>query len=886
MIAQHFYAVLLLFGCLASLITLREKNKNDSRTAFNNDFNLSDEGNTGNNTLNVNELYKYESFFVRNYNESEDETKVRNVYIQGLFEIETKNGTRPEGYSEMLSAQLAIDHINKYKILPGYSLKLLINNTKCDPGIGLDRFFHALYSNNTVIMVLTGSCSTVTEALANVVPYWNVVQISYASKSPILSDRKKFPLFFRTVAVASSHNNARIAFVKQYKWETVAIFSENQEYYLLPLNNFVKDMELANISCSATITFSKENLLEQLTVLKELEVRVIFGSFSSSIAPQVFCEIYNLHMFGSEYVWILQEETNLWWEDANDKLCDKKELLLASDGIFLTSNHNNLSDVVSVYNLTSNDFFAELISYTNITISQYAPLVYDAVWTMAFTLREAIEYYDIQPKDFSYKNHQQLQAFLKIMKKMRFMGISGPVIYKGADRIGSTIFKQLQRGQTNSVAVFDPLSTALNFDCKFCKPVRWKDNQVPVARRILKKRLEAVPKLAFYTISSVSSLGIICSVIFLYFNLHFRRMRTVKLSSPYMNNTAVIGCMTVYLAVTILGMDSSFLPSKDGFTYLCIVETCRSENTLGWFTAMYGYKGILLMMVVYMAWETRRVKIPELNDSQYIGICVYSVLSSTLVIILSNLIPNHPTITYLTTAISILTSTTIIVILLFLPKLKSILARADPIDPIEKSMGLKTEFNTRRFLIDDPKDLIYRLEAQNKVYRNEIQLLDQEITRLENQLTHASSKVSSISGLGGLFLKHKRGSCCEYNTSRTLKTHSGVSRASWPTEVSDVDQTFSQNYSAFSSTGSTLYDQMKRLFGSISLVWHFKADDANSDDSVETKDEFVPLPIPEEEEDGEQRWLFNVTSAVQYSHKDINFAAQTENGGHMSKERY
>lgn len=50
---------------------------------------------------------------------------------------------------------------------------------KCDPGVGVDRFFHALYTQNSTRMVMllgTGS-SEVTESLAKIVPYWNIVQV-------------------------------------------------------------------------------------------------------------------------------------------------------------------------------------------------------------------------------------------------------------------------------------------------------------------------------------------------------------------------------------------------------------------------------------------------------------------------------------------------------------------------------------------------------------------------------------------------------------------------------------------------------------------------------------------------------------------------------------
>lgn len=35
------------------------------------------------------------------------------------------------------------------------------------------------------------------------------------------------------------------------------------------------------------------------------------------------------------------------------------------------------------------------------------------------------------------------------------------------------------------------------------------------------------------------------------------------------------------------------------------VEVCRSQHTNGWLSALYVYKGLLLVVGVYMAWETR-----------------------------------------------------------------------------------------------------------------------------------------------------------------------------------------------------------------------------------------------------------------------------------------
>jgi len=58
-------------------------------------------------------------------------------------------------------------------------------------------------------------------------------------------------------------------------------------------------------------------------------------------------------------------------------------------------------------------------------------------------------------------------------------------------------------------------------------------------------------------------------------------------------------------------------------------------------------------------------------------------------------------------------------------------------------MGLKLEYNTRRFVTDDRRELQYRVEVQNRVYRKEMATLDAEIAKLEKLLENRSSSTSS-----------------------------------------------------------------------------------------------------------------------------------------------
>ncbi|EDW87173.1 gamma-aminobutyric acid type B receptor subunit 2 isoform X1 [Drosophila yakuba] len=849
--------------------------------------------------LKVNQVFESE----RRMSPAEMQRNHGKIVLLGLFELSTSRGPRPDGLSELGAATMAVEHINRKRLLPGYTLELVTNDTQCDPGVGVDRFFHAIYTqpSTRMVMLLGSACSEVTESLAKVVPYWNIVQVSFGSTSPALSDRREFPYFYRTVAPDSSHNPARIAFIRKFGWGTVTTFSQNEEVHSLAVNNLVTELEAANISCAATITFAATDFKEQLLLLRETDTRIIIGSFSQELAPQILCEAYRLRMFGADYAWILHESMGApWWPDQRTA-CSNHELQLAVENLIVVSTHNSIvGNNVSYSGLNNHMFNSQLRkqsaqfhgqdglgsgSGSRISIaaphsdsrrrrrrglggmsgghlfpeaiSQYAPQTYDAVWAIALALRAAEEHWrrnEEQSKldGFDYTRSDMAWEFLQQMGKLHFLGVSGPVSFSGPDRVGTTAFYQIQRGLLEPVALYYPATDALDFRCPRCRPVKWHSGQVPIAKRVFKLRVATIAPLAFYTIATLSSVGIALAIAFLAFNLHFRKLKAIKLSSPKLSNITAVGCIFVYATVILLGLDHSTLPSaEDSFATVCTarvyllsagfslafgsmfaktyrvhriftrtgsvfkdkmlqdiqlillvgglllvdallvtlwvvtdpmerhlhnltleisatdrsvvyqpqVEVCRSQHTQTWLSVLYAYKGLLLVVGVYMAWETRHVKIPALNDSQYIGVSVYSVvITSAIVVVLANLISERVTLAFITITALILTSTTATLCLLFIPKLHDIWARNDIIDPVIHSMGLKMECNTRRFVVDDRRELQYRVEVQNRVYKKEIQALDAEIRKLERLLesgltttsTTTSSSTSLLTGGGHL----------------------------------------------------------------------------------------------------------------------------------------
>ncbi|XP_052748761.1 gamma-aminobutyric acid type B receptor subunit 2 [Galleria mellonella] len=775
-------------------------------------------------------------------------TSNRIVSILGLFELSVGDAPRADGASELAAARLAVAHVNDRALLPGYKMHLITNDTKCDPGVGVDRFFHALYTerDSRMVMLLGTACSEVTESIAKIVPYWNIVQVSFGSTSPALSDRSEFPLFCRTVAPDSSHNPARIAFIRQFGWDTVTAFSQNEEVYSLAVNELVTQLEAANITCAASITFAESDFKEQLQQLKELDTRIIIGSFSQEMIPKIFCEAFKLGMFGAEYAWLVAGAPPRVRGAAP---CARAHLARALEGLVTVTAHRGLvGDVISYSGLTNEMFYREMES-AGVPVSPYAPQTYDAVWAIALALSKAENLWrNLAMTDnngtshkrgwklglghFDYDRKDMAEEFLNQLANLSFLGVSGPVSFNGADRIGTSAFYQIQGGRPKTVALY---THGRELRCKDCARPQWAGG-IPAARRVLVLRVDSVWAPARLAVATLAAAGVALALAFLVFNLHYSKRRSIKLSSPRLNNMTLIGCVLVYTAVALLGVDNATLPSYVPFSAMCTgrvyilsagfslafgsmfaktyrvhrifisnrsgvcktkllqdtplislvcallvidglivtlwamldpmerhlknltieisatdrsvvyqpqIEVCKSQNTAGWLCALYAYKGLLLIVGVYMAWETRNVKISALNDSKYIGISVYSVvITSTIVVVIGTIISERATLAYITITSLILITTTSTLCLLFLPKIVAIMRNAEE-DPVIQSMGLRLECKTRRFITDETQELHFRIEIQNKVYKREVAALDKEIGRLEKLLAEPLSASSS-----------------------------------------------------------------------------------------------------------------------------------------------
>lgn len=96
---------------------------------------------------------------------------------------------------------------------------------------------------------------------------------------------------------------------------------------------------------------------------------------------------------------------------------------------------------------------------------------------------------------------------------------------------------------------------------------------------------------------------------------------------------------------------------------------CTSEASFTWLPVLFAYKGFILLAGLFLAFETRKVKIKSLNESRFIAMSIYgAVIVSVSLTPIGFLLQNFPNVQYTIIGIMIIFSTSLILGLTFVTK--------------------------------------------------------------------------------------------------------------------------------------------------------------------------------------------------------------------------
>ncbi|XP_055587222.1 gamma-aminobutyric acid type B receptor subunit 2 isoform X2 [Uranotaenia lowii] len=114
-------------------------------------------------------------------------------------------------------------------------------------------------------------------------------------------------------------------------------------------------------------------------------------------------------------------------------------------------------------------------------------------------------------------------------------------------------------------------------------------------------------------------------------------------------------------------------------------EYCQSSKMTIFVGVIYAYKGLLLIFGAFLAWETRHVSIPALNDSKHVGMSVYNcvimcVMGAAIAMVLSD----RKDAVFILISLFIIFCTTATLCLVFVPKLVEL--KRNPSGAVDKKV--------------------------------------------------------------------------------------------------------------------------------------------------------------------------------------------------------
>uniref|UniRef100_A0A4W6BR57 Gamma-aminobutyric acid type B receptor subunit 1 n=1 Tax=Lates calcarifer TaxID=8187 RepID=A0A4W6BR57_LATCA len=668
----------------------------------------------------------------------------KKLYIGALFPM---SGGWPGGQACMPSAQMALDLVNnRSDILPDYELEL----------IHYDSMVSACGDESVrdLMIYLSDFCR----------------MLSYGSSSPALSNRQRFPTFFRTHPSATLHNPTRVQLFQKWKWTRIATIQQTTEVFTSTLDDLEQRVKEAGIEISVRQSFLTDPAVA-VKNLKRQDARIIVGLFYETEARKVFCEVFKEKLYGKKYVWFLIG----WYADNWFKIkdpainCTVENMTEAVEGHVTTEIVMlNPETVRGVSNMTSQEFIAALMSRLGGKNPeetggfQEAPLAYDAVWALALALNKTVAPLKAKGRrleDFNYNNHDITSEIYRALNTSSFEGVSGQVVFDAqGSRMAMTLIEQLQGGSYKKIGYYDSSQKNLSW---FGNDV-WIGAGPPADRTVVIEEYRFLSQKLFAAVSVFAGLGILLGIVCLTFNIYNGNVRYIQNSQPYLNNMTAVGCMMALAAVFPLGIDGHHV-HRSQFPVVCqfrlwllglgfslaygsmftkiwwvhtlftkkdekkekkkqhlepwklyatvgvllaidflslmiwqivdplhitvekftkeapkedldvliqpLLEHCSSEKMNTWLGVVYGYKGLLLLLGIFLAYETKSVSTEKINDHRAVGMAIYNVAVLCLITApVTMILSSQQDASFAFASLAIVFSAYITLVVLFVPK--------------------------------------------------------------------------------------------------------------------------------------------------------------------------------------------------------------------------
>ncbi|TMS10603.1 Gamma-aminobutyric acid type B receptor subunit 1 [Larimichthys crocea] len=144
---------------------------------------------------------------------------------------------------------------------------------------------------------------------------------------------------------------------------------------------------------------------------------------------------------------------------------------------------------------------------------------------------------------------------------------------------------------------------------------------------------------------------------------------------------------------------------------------------------VYGYKGLLLLLGIFLAYETKSVSTEKINDHRAVGMAIYNVAVLCLITApVTMILSSQQDASFAFASLAIVFSAYITLVVLFVPKMRRLITRGEW--QSEQQDTLKTGSSTN----NNDEEKSRQLERENRELQKIIQEKEERVSALRNQL--------------------------------------------------------------------------------------------------------------------------------------------------------
>ncbi|XP_060073113.1 gamma-aminobutyric acid type B receptor subunit 2-like [Ylistrum balloti] len=487
-----------------------------------------------------------------------------------------------DGSGILPAAEMALEDVNNDDtILKEYDLRMAWNNSKCDTGIAVQSLFHQLYAEPQKVAIFGPGCSSATKPIAQVAPYWNLVQVTHAANSPDLNNRELYPLLFGAFPTESVTNQPKIAVMKAFGWKRAAFLYSTDGSF----STIMTDLQALFISNDFEIITSETFHSDATVALQNIKA-------------------YRLGMTGTSYTWFLPGWFTRQWWNVTFTDCNTEELK-SSIGGHLAFQVVSIADPETPTDIGKNprEFATEFAARTSSGEyggKEYAPSGYDGIWMIAHALNKTLDIMAERGEgweDFTYSRDDMKNLLFNALGSVSFAGISGNIQFDGNGlRLGLTKILQFIDGDYIHLSTFDlTVGTLQNQSVAY----KWKTrNGLPPldGPRVLRE-LRDVSEFLSYSVMTLAACGVIFTCFLLGVNVKFRHRKIMKMSSPKVNYLICSGSIVLYTSSLLHGVEVIENRAEGSLAVVCILKSWFLS--IG-FTASYG-------ALIAKAWRIHKI---------------------------------------------------------------------------------------------------------------------------------------------------------------------------------------------------------------------------------------------------------------------------------------